>query len=125
MALPLGLSLVLALAASCRRKTTGAVAQREHPVSEEAKVQAQPSETAPPAVPQGQASAAPVTVESFKATTEFADLTKQFQMYCNFKKRVPTDINEFFRDQKIKPPVIPPGTRLAIEPTERKIILVN
>ncbi len=67
----------------------------------------------------------PVTVENFQSSTEFADLTKDFQLYCARKGRVPTDINEFFQEQKIKPPPIPPGTRLAIDAKERRIVLLK
>lgn len=65
------------------------------------------------------------SVDTFQASTEFEDLSKDFQLYCEFKGRVPTDINEFFRDQKIKPPAVPPGTRLVIDPVGKRIILAK
>lgn len=123
LVLPLLLLVALACASGCRRKRPVPEAQPEQPAIEEAKTPA-PLPVASPSLP---AQSAPVaaSVDRFQTSTEFEDLTKDFQLYCNFKKRVPTDINEFFRDQKIKPPAIPPGTRLAIDPKERKIILVK
>lgn len=124
LALALGLVAALTFGSGCRRKKPAAPVEAGQPVAEEAKTQTLPPDSSLP-VPPGQNTSVPVKVDSFQTSTEFEDLTKDFQLYCNYKKRVPTDINEFFRDQKIKPPATPPGTRLAIDPKERRIILVK
>ncbi len=120
----LGLAVILTFSLGCRRKKPASVVTSEPPVVQEP-ASPTPAASAAPEVPSNQASGASANADTFQTSTEFEDLTKDFQLYCNFKKRVPTDINEFFRDQKIKPPVVPPGTRLAIDPVGRRIILVK
>lgn len=119
----LGLAVTMAFSPGCRRRKPATVTS-ETPVVQEPASPA-PAAAAAPESPSNQATVAPANADTFQTSTEFEDLTKDFQLYCNYKKRVPTDINEFFRDQKIKPPAIPPGTRLAIDRENRRIILVK
>lgn len=122
-ALSIGLVAALALSSGCRRKKPADTMTPEPPAVEEVNPQAPSPSPSPSASEQGLPVAA--SVESFQTSTEFEDLTKDFQLYCEYKGRVPTDINEFFRDQKIRPPAVPPGTRLAIDPIGKRIILTK
>lgn len=124
-ALSLGLVAALALGCGCRRRKSAAPVPPEQPTVDEVNAQAPLPVALPAASAPEQSVPAATSVEAFQTSTEFEDLTKDFQLYCEFKGRVPTDINEFFRNQKIKPPAVPPGTRLAIDPVGKRIILAK
>lgn len=125
LVLSLGLVAALAFGSGCRRRKSTAPAPPDQPAVEEVTAQAPPPGVLPAAPPPGQDAPVTASVDTFQASTEFEDLSKDFQLYCEFKGHVPTDINEFFRDQKIRPPPVPPGTRLAIDPVGKRVILTK
>lgn len=123
-AVSLGLAAVLTLSSGCRRsKRTVSTPPEPPPAAAETSTSEPAAAPAVSVAPQN----SPVTasVETIETSTEFEDLAKEFQLYCEYKGRVPTDINEFFREKKIRPPALPPGVRLAIDPVGRRIILVK
>ena len=71
------------------------------------------------------APAGPDVVANFLNSSEFADLSKAYQVFYYQKKRHTTDLQELVRERYIRAiPTPPPGKSYAIDQKQLKVILV-
>ena len=121
LSLVAALSLLLLSETGCRKRRE--VTPPSPPSAESAP--ATESASTPAAIAPVPASVSAPALPTFETSSEFDDLNKDFELYCARKGRVPTDVNEFFREQRIRPPAVPAGKRLAIDRENKRIVLTK
>ena len=114
----------LLLNSGCRKpKQTQAEVVPTAPVSVETPPEAKAGSAAAPSGP-----AAPATedaVAKFRNSSEFADLTKAYQVFYLQKKRHTSDLQELVRERYLRSiPPPPPGKNYAVDQKNLKVILV-